>query len=220
MDQKEYSELLGPVERVFGRSVARYGSRPKAVAWRDGKRQIKRFSIFSQLFSLTSEDTRFIVNDLGCGYGALFIYLKNLPEFNKSSYFGYDISSDMITEAKKNLTDPRATWIRSHIATEPGDFSFASGTYNMLMNADEDRWREYVEDNLMQLWSKTRLALCFNMLSNKSPRRQKTLYYADQDHFTQFCKNNMEAKVMMSDVLSPEEFVIFVVRKQVSEKEN
>ena len=160
------------------------------------------------------------MNDLGCGYGALFIYLKNLPEFNKSSYFGYDISSDMISEAKKNLTDPRATWIRSHIATEPGDFSFASGTYNMLMNADEDRWREYVEDNLMQLWSKTRLALCFNMLSNKSLRRQKTLYYADQDHFTQFCKNNMDAKVIMSDVLSPEEFVIFVVRNQISEKEN
>ena len=68
-------------------------------------------------------------------------------------YFGYDISAEMLIEAKRQLPDPRATWIQSHIATALADFSFVSGTYNLNMEADEELWRMYVEDNLRQLWS-------------------------------------------------------------------
>ena len=205
--------LLDPVSSIYSRAVKKYGSKPKAVAWRDKKRQLRRFQIFSGLFSLVPSEAGFSINDLGCGYGAMFSAYRNMPEFTNSRYFGYDISADMLIEAQKQLHDPRATWIKSHIATEEADFSFVSGTYNLNMDADEKLWTSYIENNLLQLWSKTRVALGFNMLSIDSPKRQNTLYYADPEHFFAFCSKNMGGRVRLVDRLAPAEFVIFVVRQ-------
>ena len=189
-----------------------YGSEPKAAAWRDRERQLRRFQIFSGLFEIVSADTGFSVNDLGCGYGAMFEAYRDLPAFKNAHYYGYDISTGMLDEARANISDSRAVWIHSHEATHDADFSFISGTYNLNLNADVDLWRQYVEENLLQLWSKTRVALGFNMLSAHAPKRQKTLYYADPDHFLAFCRTHMSNQVRLVDRLAPEEFVIFVMR--------
>ena len=210
---KNENFLLNPVKKVFSQSVKNYGSTPKSVAWSSQEKQFRRFQIFAGLFSLIPANTRFSINDLGCGYGAMFRAYKDFPEFNYGRYFGYDISKEMLLEAKKKINDPRAFWIQSHEATEEADFSFVSGTYNLNMDADEDLWRVYIENNLLQLWSKTRLALGFNMLSKHSPKRQKTLYYADPEHFYAFCAQNMRGRVKMVNRLEPEEFVIFVLRE-------
>ena len=53
----------------------------------------------------------------------------------------------------------------------------------------------------------------FNMLSALSPKRQKTLYYADPEHFLAFCTKNMNGRVQLVNRLAPEEFVIFILRK-------
>ena len=205
--------LLEPVRRTFSLAVKKYGAKPKAVAWSDKVRQFRRFQIFAGLFALASPRTGFVVNDLGCGYGAMFAAYKGLPEFKNAKYIGYDISPDMLMEAKKQLPDPRATWIQSHIATAEADFTFVSGTYNLNMEADEDLWRIYVEDNLRQLWSKTRVALGFNMLSTHSPKRQKTLYYGDPEYFFDFCSEEMDGRVHLVNRLAPADFVIFVIRQ-------
>jgi len=206
------SLLLRPVENTFTRSVLKYGSKPKSVAWRNKERQFRRFNIFSGLFSLVSRENSFTINDLGCGYGAMFEAYKNLPEFLNGRYFGYDISVAMLDEAKRQIHDTRAYWIHSHQATEEADFSFVSGTYNMSMNADPFLWQDYIESNLCHLWSKTRIALAFNMLSIHSPVRHKTLYYADPKHFVSFCSDSMDGSVRQIDLLAPEEFIIFILR--------
>jgi len=200
------------VNRIFSRSVKTYGSEPKAVAWRNKERQYRRFQIFAGLFEIVSGEAGFSVNDLGCGYGAMFEAYRDLPVFRNARYYGYDISQEMLHEARSQLPDSRASWIHSHEATEEADFSFVSGTYNLNMDASPELWRAYVEKNLLQLWSKTRIALGFNMLSVHSPKRQKTLYYADPDHFYAFCCANMGGRVRVVDRLAPEEFVIFVLR--------
>ena len=128
----------------------------------------------------------------------------------------HQIDGEVLAHAQRwrsQLHDPRATWIKSHIATEEADFSFVSGTYNLNMDADEKLWTSYIENNLLQLWSKTRVALGFNMLSIDSPKRQNTLYYADPEHFFTFCSKKMGGRVRLVDRLAPAEFVIFVVRQ-------
>ena len=94
-----------------------YGSDPKAVAWRDRERQLRRFQIFSGLFETVSVDSEFSVNDLGCGYGAMFQAYRDLSAFRTARYYGYDICTGMLQEARANISDPRATWIHSHEAT-------------------------------------------------------------------------------------------------------
>ena len=140
----------------------------------------------------------------------MFDMLKNLPQFNNGKYFGYDISETMIHTAKERANDPRAIFSLTHEATEDADYSFVSGTYNMKMAASDDEWKEYIEKSITQLWSKTNIAMGFNMLNIESPLRESTLYYADPIHFMKFCQQTLSANTRMIDLLHPNEFVIFL----------
>ncbi len=204
--------LLEPVARIFDQAIKTYGPKHKAVAWKDEEMQQRRFQMFVGLVSGANGKNGFTINDLGCGYGALFEALKDLPGLKDGRYFGYDISGEMVRTAQKRIQDARATFIQSHYATEEADYSFVSGTYNMKMGQGDNIWRDYVEENLMLLWEKTRTGLGFNMLSVHNPDREKTLYYANPEHFYKFCHDNMSNQIRLINRLEPKEFVILVMR--------
>jgi SAM-dependent methyltransferase len=210
LDKEKTAEMLKPIEDCFNWSMKRYGPTHRAVAWRDAKRQIRRFQIFTGLLHYDTSRNDISINDLGCGYGAMFKSLKDLPQFSDGTYFGYDISDEMLSAARKEVQDPRCIFIKSHVATEKADYSFVSGTYNMRMNSSNEEWLTYVKMNLEQLWTKTRIGLGFNMLNIESPLRDKTLFYADPFDFINFCKNHLSEKVSLSKILNPNEFVIFI----------
>ena len=100
-----------------------------------------------------------------------------------------------------------------HVATREADYSFVSGTYNMKMFATEAEWTEMVKENLRDLWSKTKVALGFNMLSTTSPYRENTLCYFDPVDILQFCRRELTGNVRTIDRLEPNEFVIFAMRE-------
>ena len=202
--------ILKPVERSYEWSIKKFGPNHRAAAWRDAKRQQHRFNIFSELISYDATHNKTSINDLGCGYGAMFDTFKGLPQFSNGTYFGYDISKSMIDIAKIEVKDSRAQFILNHKATEVADYSFVSGTYNMKMAANENEWLTYVEESIIQLWSKTNISLGFNMLNIQSPLRETTLYYADPEYFMDFCQKYLKASVHMVDLLHPNEFVIFI----------
>jgi len=204
--------LLRPVANQFDKAVNKYGPTHQSVAWRDKERQQRRFQIFLGLLAYDTGRNNVSINDLGCGYGAMFETFKELIQFADGTYYGYDISESMIRVAKENIRDPRAIFINNHVATEKADYSFASGTYNMKMDANENDWLEYIEKNLVNLWKKTRIGMGFNMLNIQSPLREKNLYYADPSYFLKFCDQYLDKKVRMIDLLHPNEFVIIVRR--------
>ena len=80
----------------------------------------------------------------------------------------------------------------------------------MKMAADEDKWLKYIEHSILQLWSKTKISMGFNMLNIGSPLRESTLYYADPNYFLNFCQKNIKGKVRLIDLLHPNAFVIFI----------
>lgn len=204
--------LLEPVARIFDKSVKVFGPGNKAVAWKTEEKQLRRFQIFSGLITASQEKNDYTINDLGCGYGAMFQAFMDLAAMKNGRYFGYDISAEMIRTARDLIKDPRATFLQSHFATEEADYSFVSGTYNMKMGQESHIWLDYVERNLIQLWSKSRIGLGFNMLSIHNPGRQKTLYYADPEYLYKFCHQHMSQQIRLINRLEPEEFVILVLR--------
>jgi SAM-dependent methyltransferase len=206
----EIPQFLKPVADSYEWSINKYGPNHRAAAWRDEKRQQRRFDIFAGLLAYDINRDNITINDLGCGYGAMFDTYKNLPQFKHGRYFGYDISKAMINTARINVTDTRALFFLTHEATENADYSFVSGTYNMKMAADEDKWLKYIEHSILQLWSKTKISMGFNMLNIGSPLRESTLYYADPNYFLNFCQKNIKGKVRLIDLLHPNEFVIFI----------
>lgn len=205
--------LLDPVARTFSLGIKAFGAHHKALAWHDAERMQRRFDIFAGLVMDIPEDRPIIVNDHGCGYGAMFDSFKHLNAMKRGRYIGYDISPDMIAEARKRVIDPRAEFVVSHVATEVADYSFVSGTWNMKMWASDSDWRDLVYENLRDLWARTRIGLGFNMLSIDNPHREETLYYADPVHMLDFCSRELAPKMVRRvDRLEPREFVVFLMR--------
>jgi len=204
--------LLNSVARTFSLGVKAFGAHHKALAWHDAERMQRRFDIFAGLIMDIPEDRPISVNDHGCGYGAMFDSFRTLRALRHGRYYGYDISPEMIAEARKRIRDPRAEFFVSHVAENEADYSFVSGTWNMKMWATDAEWRDFVYENLRDLWSQTRVALGFNMLSIDNPYREETLYYADPAHMLDFCRRELTVNVRTVDRLEPREFIVFLLR--------
>jgi SAM-dependent methyltransferase len=205
-------EMLEPVLAGYERQLALYGADPRALFWKDGERQTRRFQILSRLFADEDRQGGVVIADFGCGYGALFDFLRDRPVMKGSRYVGIDLSAKMIDEARRRIDDPRASFQRHMILAEDVDYTFACGTYNMSMGADRGEWAEYVKASLKQLWSRTRKGLGFNMLSVDAAQQFPGLYYASPEEFVNFCRGQLGPDVSLSDDRPLPDWTIFVRR--------
>lgn len=205
--------LLAPVVRIYGRRLDQCGATAQGVFWRGEEWQELRFERLACVFDPNDAAKGGItVNDFGCGYGAFFDFLSQQAVMNNSKYYGYDIVQEMIAACRDRITDPRAKFFRKMWATKTADYSFASGTYNMNGNANEDDWRSYVEASLKQLWGKTDKAMAFNMLRRDSEDQYPGLYYIDPEDMRRFLIKTFSKNVDVFDE-QPLPDVTYFVRK-------
>ena len=206
-------DMLEPVLSGYEHQLALYGADPRALFWKDGERQTRRFQNLSRLFADDDRRGGITVTDFGCGYGAFFDFLKGRPVMDGSRYIGVDLSAKMIDEARRRIRDPRASFQRHMILTEDTDYTFACGTYNMSMGADRGEWADYVKASLAQLWSRTHKGLGFNMLSAGAAQQYPDLYYAHPGEFVDFCAGHLSPDVSLSDDRPLPDWTIFVRRR-------
>ena len=150
------------------------------------------------------------VNDLGCGYGALFEFLRDMPPMDGGRFFGYDISRDMIKAARRRVRDPRAQFYESSAAIHVADYSFASGAYNMRQTAGEGEWNRYVKESLRRLWAKSAKGMAFNMLNDEREKIEDWLYYADSQDFLDFCRADLSSDAVLIDSHPLREWTILI----------
>ncbi len=181
------------IAALYDRRFKKFGAGAKGVYWKGEESQHRRFVYLTGIIEPGA--TGVSVNDLGCGYGALFDFLAETPVMDGGSYTGYDISRRMVAEARRRVADPRAHFVRADRATRDADYSFVSGTFNIPMGTEPATWRRYVEEALEELWSRTRKGLAFNMLDARADDQLGNLFYADSGQFFDFC-----ARVLSPDV--------------------
>ena len=213
---KRAPKFLAPVAVLYDMRLKRFGARPEGVFWLDEKGQRLRFDILSRIMEGAGGSV--IVNDLGCGYGAFFQFLKDRPVLKDGLYLGYDISEFMVEKATRLNDDSRAKFVQVLIATWRADYSFASGTYNMRMDTDPLEWAEYVRSSLVQLWSASERGLAFNMLADeeairRGKPRQDDLYYARSQEYLDFCRRELSPHSTLVDDYPLAEWTIQVNRE-------
>ena len=211
---KHSDKILRPVLDGFDRRLKQYGAHPKSAFWKDAGRQTRRYQILSRLFHEGDRDGGITITDFGCGYGAFFDYLEARPVMEGSRYIGIDMSAAMIDEAQRRIRDPRAAFRHSLIAAEDTDYTFACGTYNMNMDAGRDEWAEFIKASLTQLWSRTRKALGFNLLSASADEKYPGLYYTEPGPYVDFCRLRLGPDVTITDDRPLPDFTIFVRRER------
>jgi len=217
---QDIGQLLNLIAAAYSYRVEQCGPVANGVFWKDPDGQVLRYEVLLQAIPTHDLDQPITINDLGCGYGALFDLLVDQAVLDQGQYFGYDISPPMIKQAQARHprhSTPHAQFIESPIATQTADYSFVSGTYNMHFGARADVWEPYVKTSLQRLWAKTTKTLAFNMLDraaqpDKPAQRDPTaLYYGDRGDFIRFALS-LSPEVEVIDDYPLDEFTIYVKR--------
>ncbi len=192
-------KALTDVGGLYTQNLREHGLTSKSVGWKDEASQLLRFAKLGLLIERDSKNTNqgITVNDLGCGYGAMFKYLDNLPGFRLDRYFGYDISSTMLEAAAEHIKDPRAELINGTNLTRMADYSFVSGTFNVRMDASDEVWTEYIKSMIANLAAHSSKGFAFNLLSTYVDWKQGNLYYGDPLFFFDYCKRNVSRYVTL-----------------------
>jgi SAM-dependent methyltransferase len=194
MTEKGVSEALNEVAKLYGDNLASHGVSAKSVGWRDDETQLLRFAKLCEVIDPSSE---FTVNDLGCGYGAMFKYLADAFGSKMTAYRGYDISPEMLSAAGAFINDPRAELLPESELSRKADYSFVSGTFNVRMAVSEGEWRDHVERSVRNLAEYSNRGFAFNLLTTYVDWKQENLYYADPLQYFDYCKKNISRFVTL-----------------------
>src|SRR5215475_6612737 len=206
-------DILREVEAYYTEKVKSFGSTPKGVDWNGVDSQFLRFKQLLKILPKTKNN--FSILDYGCGYGALLDYLNKQHE--DFQYTGFDISEEMIQEARKLSYGPMAQWTSKEELLKPYDFVAASGIFNVRQNTSDERWLQYIIETLKRIDQLSTGGFSFNILTKYSDEEYKKayLYYADPAMLFDYCKTNFSKSVALLHDYELYEFTI-LVRKQMS----
>lgn len=202
------TDLLSEVAKYYSAKLAEHGETAHGVDWNGEESQTTRFA---QLCKIIDAPGHFSINDLGCGYGALYNYLAK--EHASFSYVGVDVSDGMVQAATQRYQgNPQARFILASEPDQVADYGVASGILNVRMGRSDAEWRGYLEDTLDVLDRTSRLGFAFNCLTSYSDadKMRDYLYYADPCVLFDFCKRRYSRNVALLHDYKLYEFTILV----------
>lgn len=204
------SELMSKVEQYYREKIREFGIDPKGVDWKDEHSQNIRFK---QLLKIIDDDKPIAINDLGCGYGALFLYLSRETSVKVSKYYGYDICADMLVNARNLISDERASFIESDKILFDADYSVCSGIFNVKLDIELPQWEEFILDTLSNINEKSSSGFAFNCTTSYVDYKVAHLYYGAPFFFFDYCKKNFSRNVALLHDYGLYEWTI-LVRKE------
>ena len=202
---KTYSRALAQVAAVYHCTLEEYGNSAGGVAWTSAEAQNGQFEV---LTSGIDCDRPVTVNDIGCGYGALFGFLDG--RFLLERYCGTDICEAMIEAAQAKISDPRAHFVQNALPVTPADWSFASGTFNISAGADDAVWRRLIEDVLGAMARLSTVGFAFNLL--RPHRRDEFLWGAEPEPWVRFCRDELGGRTTLIEAPDGDQWSLLVRR--------
>ena len=212
-----FRSIDNKIAEIYNQRFLKLGPAPEASMWFSKKRQFTRFDIiFNEIELLTKKNERSII-DIGCGYGAFLEFLSERGANDIWSYYGYDVSNEVIKFCKERYSREAAFYTGS-IPTFMGDFIIMSGTYNFFPSKDYNSWKLYFYKSLKALWSKTTCAMIFNLqTSDREKITDGGIVYTSIEEVKNFCKSNFgNVKAIINPVIPKD--VTFVIKKLVAAK--
>ena len=188
---------LEKIKDLYSSNLRKNGVSYTAVGWNSAKSQALRFEKLSSVIQDRSASVS--VNDYGCGYGAHLAYLAKECRINVSDYFGYDISDEMLSAARSDLSwfPGNLLLLSSSNISTLADYTFVSGSFNVRFEADDSAWQAFVEEKLDQIAAHSRKGFAFNLLSTYVDWKEDHLFYADPCFWFDLCKRKYSKKVSL-----------------------
>lgn len=178
------------LNRAYGRALSRHGASPQGVFWNSSKSQRARFAaLFDMIAGHTTSwagpNARPSVADIGCGYGAMLSYMQDRSKIASWSYLGIDINPAMIAAARQRLPHAAGRLSVGKLPPRQVDYAVFSGTFNLCLIDDPDRWQAYILSSLAACWPLCKRAMVLNLLCQREARINANIYYAEQQAITE-----------------------------------
>ncbi len=204
----DHRDILENVDKYYTEKVKTHGTTHSGVDWNSLDSQNLRFD---QLLKLVDGNQSFAINDYGCGYGALAGYL--IEKRYQFTYRGFDISQEMIDRGRALFESaPNCTFFTDPAQLTTGDYTVASGIFNVKMGFDTDRWKAYVHDTIRALAGCSKLGFAFNMLTaySDADKMRSDLYYADPLYYFDYCRRTFSRHIALLHDYRLYEFTLLV----------
>lgn len=207
-------DLLSAVETYYSGRLREHGASARGVDWNSIESQHLRFA---QLVRCLDPRGRFSINDFGCGYGELAVYLAQRGL--DSTYVGFDISPAMVGAALEHTRDHAGCTFTSNLTELPvADYTVASGLFNVKLETPAAAWEHYVWETIALLDNHSRGAFAFNMLTAHSDahRMRADLFYADPAAVLDRCLRTLSRHTALVHDYGLYEFTVVVRGEPVS----
>ncbi len=210
MSQGHDTALL-EIAQYYSDKLHEFGDNSRGVDWNGEEGQILRFA---QLSKVIDGKSGFSINDLGCGYGALYDFLAE--RHTDFSYAGIDICEKMIEAAlMRNGEKLLCRFVHSSTPDRTADYGVASGIFNVRLGKSDTEWKTYIADSLDLLNQTSEKGFAFNCLTaySDSDKMRDYLYYADPCEIFDLCKRRYSRNVALLHDYDLYEFTILVTKK-------
>lgn len=200
----QIKKIKDKINKYYSLKINTFGATNKGVDWSTKESQELRFKQLINIFKMD----KFTVNDLGCGYGALYDYLfKNRYNYY---YIGYDISQAMLRKANELFSNNTNCEFLLGTKLKSADYTLASGLFNVKLDIELSNWRKYIISTLNIMNKSSKKGFAFNMLSKYVDYARDYLYYADPLFFFDYCKNNYSRNISLLHDYDLYEFTLLI----------
>ena len=166
------------LNRAYRRALSRHGATPQGVFWNSSKNQAARFAVLLGAVADHAGRRDLSIADIGCGYGPMLDYMRGRPQYRSWEYAGIDITRAMIAEARRRNPQYAARFAVGKLPLGRVDYAVFSGTFNLCLIDDPDRWQRYILDALAACWQKCRHGMALNLLCRRETTIEASIFYA------------------------------------------
>ena len=209
-DKLSFSYLEYKINNTYTNRLMKYGNTPQGLFWKNSFTQIHRFELIITALNKYHNLKKFIICDIGCGYGKFLEFLRN--KLNKSNfvYQGCDLNNRLINHCARNYSDENCKFYKKSLPRGIVDFSVMSGTFNLSVTNDINIWEKYILKNLTSIWKQTNKIMAFNLLNQNERKIKQGLYYTNKNWIKDICEQNFgQTEIIFSSIL-PDDILVIV----------
>jgi len=179
------------ISSAYTQRFKRKGASAEGVFWASKITQIARFEhALSQLSMIFGKSNSYQLADIGCGYGALYDFIRATPRYHLIDYYGIDINTSLIKHCQNQFNSASKKFRRGRYPVKPVDACVFIGTFNLCHTDDYALWEDYICQQIAQSWKQTKTAMVVNMTSLKQPQIRNDIFYAEPERFASMLQHH------------------------------
>ena len=209
------AEVSARMHKHYLGTFTEHGATSRGVDWgSDGERHALRLAKMLQLLSHSGvgEGEERTLLDVGCGYGALYPYLRS--RWPRMQYTGIDLCKPMIDAALE--AHPSASWIvgdlLEHDWTTRYDFVVCNGVLTQKLTTDPTEMLAFAETFIKRMFELSNIGMAFNVMTSHVNYKVPNLYYRDPGQVMHWVLDNITNRVIIDHSYELYEFTTYALR--------